>query len=192
MDELKALWPLGKFPILVDDGEVVAETSCIIEHLQARHPGPNVWIPEGEAGRRVRFLDRFFDLHIQGNMQPTVNHAIWPDGEGLAAQRGDRRAADRLRLAGGEFARRRVGGGRQLHAGRLRRRPGPVLRRLGRRDRRRAAAPRRPIARGCWRIRRWRKSVEGARPYRALFPARSARPRLIDSACDIVTSALSM
>ena len=88
MDELKALWPLGKFPVLVDDGEVVAETSCIIEHLQAKHPGPNVWIPEGEEGRRVRFLDRFFDLHIQGNMQPSVNHAIWPDGEGKAAARG--------------------------------------------------------------------------------------------------------
>jgi len=87
-EELKRLWPLGKFPLLVDDGEVVAETTCIIEHLQARHPGPNVWIPEGELGRRVRFLDRFFDLHIQGNMQPTVNHAIWPDGEGLAARRG--------------------------------------------------------------------------------------------------------
>lgn len=88
MDELRALWPLGKFPTLVDDGEVIAEATCIIEHLQARHPGPTTWIPDGELGRRVRFLDRFFDLHVQGNMQPTVNHAIWPDGEGLAAARG--------------------------------------------------------------------------------------------------------
>ena len=88
MDELKSLWPLGKFPLLVDDGEIVAETSCIIEHLQARHPGPNRWIPDGEHGRRVRFLDRFFDLHIQGNFQPSVNQAIWPDGEGKAAKRG--------------------------------------------------------------------------------------------------------
>jgi glutathione S-transferase len=88
MDELRALWPLGKFPVLVDDGEVIAETTSIIEHLQANHPGPNTWIPDGEQGRRVRFLDRFFDLHIQGNMQPSVNNAIWPDGEGLAAKRG--------------------------------------------------------------------------------------------------------
>lgn len=94
MAELKALWPLGRFPVLVDDGEVVAETTCIIEHLQARHRGPNIWIPEGEHGRRVRFLDRFFDLHVQGNMQPVVNHAISPDGEGLAATRG--RAALRI------------------------------------------------------------------------------------------------
>jgi glutathione S-transferase len=80
--ELKRLWPLGKFPLLVDDGQIVAETTCIIEHLQAHHPGPNLWIPDGEQGRRVRFLDRFFDLHIQGNMQPSVNHALRPEGHG--------------------------------------------------------------------------------------------------------------
>lgn len=84
MPELKALWPIGKFPVLVDDGELIAETSCIIEHLQARHPGAHAWIPEGEEGRRVRFLDRFFDLHIQGNMQPSVNHALRPEGQGDA------------------------------------------------------------------------------------------------------------
>ncbi len=88
MDELKAHWPLGKFPTLVDNGVVIAEATCIIEHLQAHRHGPTEWIPDGEDGRRVRFLDRFFDLHVQGNMQPTVNHAIWPDGEGLAAVRG--------------------------------------------------------------------------------------------------------
>jgi glutathione S-transferase len=88
MDELKALWPLGKFPTLIDNGRVIAEATCIIEHLAAHYPGPTTWIPADEDGRRVRFLDRFFDLHIQGNMQPSVNHAIWPDGEGLAAARG--------------------------------------------------------------------------------------------------------
>ena len=88
MAELKSHWSLGKFPTLVDDGMVIPEASSIIEHLQAHHPGPNRWIPEGDAGRRVRLLDRVFDLHIQGNMQPTVNHAIWPEGEGLAAARG--------------------------------------------------------------------------------------------------------
>lgn len=88
MVNLKTVWPIGKFPVLVDGGEVIPEATCIIEHLQARHPGPNIWIPDGAEGRRVRLLDRFFDLHVQGNMQPSVNHAIWPDGEGLAATRG--------------------------------------------------------------------------------------------------------
>ena len=79
--ELKRIWPFGKFPVLVDDGQVIAEVTCIIEHLQAHHRGPNVWIPDGELGRRVRFLDRFFDLYVQGNMQPAVDHAL---GKGYA------------------------------------------------------------------------------------------------------------
>jgi glutathione S-transferase len=82
--ELKRLWPFGKFPVLVDDGQPVSETSCIIEHLQAHHRGRNVWIPDGELGRRVRFLDRFFDLYVQGNMQPAVNHALRLGGMGDA------------------------------------------------------------------------------------------------------------
>ena len=80
--ELKRIWPFGKFPLLVDDGEPVAETTCIIEHLQAHHRGSNVWIPDGDLGRQVRFLDRFFDLYVQGNMQPAVNHALRPEGKG--------------------------------------------------------------------------------------------------------------
>jgi glutathione S-transferase len=82
--ELKSIWPFGKFPALVDDGQVIAETSCLIEPLQARYPTQNVWIPDGELGRRVRFLDRVFDLYVQGNMQPAVNHALRPEGQGDA------------------------------------------------------------------------------------------------------------
>ena len=82
--ELKRIWPAGKFPVLVDNGQVIPETTCIIEHLQAHYPTDNVWIPDGDLGRRVRFLDRFFDLYVQGNMQPAVNHALRPEGKGDA------------------------------------------------------------------------------------------------------------
>ena len=95
--ELKRIWPFGKFPVLVDDGEVIAEATCIIEHLQAHYPGSNVWIPEGELGRRVRFLDRFFDLYVQGNMQPSVNHALRPEGQGDAY--GAEQGVKNLRIA---------------------------------------------------------------------------------------------
>jgi glutathione S-transferase len=80
--DLAAVWPLAKFPTLVDNGHVIPEATCIIEHLQAHHPTHNVWIPEGDLGRRIRFLDRFFDLYVQGNMQPSVNHAMRPEGKG--------------------------------------------------------------------------------------------------------------
>jgi glutathione S-transferase len=80
--ELKRIWRLGKFPVLVDSGKIIPEATCIIEHLQAHYPAENVWIPDGELGRRVRLLDRFFDLYVQGNMQPSVNHALRPEGQG--------------------------------------------------------------------------------------------------------------
>jgi len=78
--ELTQRWPFGKFPLLVDDGESVIESTPIIEHLQARHPGPNRWIPDGDLGRRVRFLDRFFDNYVMGNMQKAGNDVLRPEG----------------------------------------------------------------------------------------------------------------
>ena len=78
--ELKRHSPFGLFPVLLDDGRPVLETTPIIEHLQAYHPGPNRWIPDGELGRRVRFLDRFFDLHVMNNMQKAVTDRLRPEG----------------------------------------------------------------------------------------------------------------
>jgi len=78
--ELQRRWPFAKFPVLVDGGRTVAETSPIIEHLQTHHRGPNDWIPDGELGRRVRFLDRFFDLYVMNNMQKIGTDPLRPDG----------------------------------------------------------------------------------------------------------------
>ena len=96
-EELKRHSPFGLFPIIIDEGEPVIETTPIIEHLQARHPGPNQWIPEGELGRRVRFLDRFFDLHVMSNMQVPVFHKLRPAGTEDAF--GEERARERLHIA---------------------------------------------------------------------------------------------
>jgi glutathione S-transferase len=40
-NELRRRWPFGQFPLLVDSGQSVVEATCIIEHLQAHHPGPS-------------------------------------------------------------------------------------------------------------------------------------------------------
>ncbi len=95
--ELKRRWPFGKFPLLVDDGETVVETTPIIEHLQAHHRGPNTWIPDGDLGRRVRFLDRFFDTYVMNNMQAAGNDILRPEGsrDPYGAQQG----RDNLHLA---------------------------------------------------------------------------------------------
>jgi glutathione S-transferase len=79
MEELKRRWPFGQFPVLVDDGQTVVETTCIIEHLQAHHRGANTWIPDGELGRRVRFLDRFFDLYVMDQATVAVANVLRPE-----------------------------------------------------------------------------------------------------------------
>ena len=96
-EELKRRSPFALFPMLLDDGRPVIETTCIIEHLQAHHPGPNRWIPDGELGRRVRFLDRFFDLHVMTNMQVPVFDALRP--EGVRDDYGVARAREKLHIA---------------------------------------------------------------------------------------------
>ena len=79
MEELKRRWPFGKFPVLVDGDETIIESTSIIEHLDACHPGPNRWIPEGSAGRRTRFLDRFFDIYVMSNMQKAGLDILRPE-----------------------------------------------------------------------------------------------------------------
>ncbi|HTK34282.1 MAG TPA: glutathione S-transferase family protein [Caulobacteraceae bacterium] len=60
-----ALWPLKRFPLLVDDGRPVMEASIIIEHLQIHHPGPAPLIPaDPAAALEVRMMDRFFDNYV--------------------------------------------------------------------------------------------------------------------------------
>jgi glutathione S-transferase len=97
MEELERHWPFAQFPLLLDAGQPVIETSCIIEHLQAHHPGPNRWIPDGEEGRRARFLDRFFDLYVMNNMSAPVFDAIRPEGSRDAY--GVQKAMERLAMA---------------------------------------------------------------------------------------------
>ncbi|MGI8931626.1 MAG: glutathione S-transferase family protein [Sphingomicrobium sp.] len=79
MAELHRRWPFGKFPLMIDNGETVVESTSIIEHLQAHHPGPNRWIPDGDRGRRARFLDRFFDGYVMGNMMKAGLDILRPE-----------------------------------------------------------------------------------------------------------------
>ena len=95
--ELKRRWPFGQFPLLVDNGETIVETTPIIDHLQAHHPGPDRWIPSGELGRKVRFLDRFFDQYVMNSMTVPVFDALRPEGH--RDPYGVGKAMERLRIA---------------------------------------------------------------------------------------------
>ena len=76
--EFSRLWPVAKFPLLVDDGCPVMESSIIIEYLQRHHPGPVGFLPEGDAALEVRMLDRIFDNHVMTPMQQVVADALRP------------------------------------------------------------------------------------------------------------------
>src|SRR5262249_1400489 len=70
-------WPLRKFPLVVDGERNIVETSIIIEYLQLAHPGPVRLLPaDPMAALDVRFLDRFFDLHVMEAMQIAVDSAL--------------------------------------------------------------------------------------------------------------------
>ena len=80
-EELASLWPLRKFPVLVDGGKTVTESSIIIEYLDLHHPGPLRFIPgDPEAALEVRMMDRFFDNYVMAEMTKPVLEALKPDG----------------------------------------------------------------------------------------------------------------
>jgi glutathione S-transferase len=73
-------WPLRKFPVLADGERHIAETSIIVEYLQLSHPGPVRLLPaDPAAALQVRFLDRFFDLHVMNAAQHAVDGALTGD-----------------------------------------------------------------------------------------------------------------
>ncbi|MES2150071.1 MAG: glutathione S-transferase family protein [Pseudomonadota bacterium] len=85
-------WPLRKFPLLVDGERNIAETSIIIEYLQLEHAGPMRLLPANQMDALdVRFLDRFFDLHVMNMVQLAVDGALTGDPvkrkDGLALAR---------------------------------------------------------------------------------------------------------
>jgi glutathione S-transferase len=70
--ELAAHWPLKKFPLLVDDGAPIIESSIIVEHLDAALAPEARMIPAGPSALKVRWLDRFFDNYIMTPMTKIV------------------------------------------------------------------------------------------------------------------------
>lgn len=78
-----ALWPLGKMPLLVDQGRPIPETSIIIEHLQRHHavPGRKLIPIDPDQALEVRLWDRLFDLYVMTPMQACTADLLRPEGE---------------------------------------------------------------------------------------------------------------
>ena len=80
--ELTQLWPFRRFPLLVDDGTPVIESSIIIEHLDQRHTQSERLISTNPTtALDVRFMDRFFDIYVHTPMQRIVGDALRDAGQ---------------------------------------------------------------------------------------------------------------
>ena len=107
-----AHWPVGKFPLLVEDGVPIMESSIIVEHV-----APAMIPNDHEQAEEVRMLDRIFDNHVMTPMQAIVAEHIpfitkTPDESRIARSRAalekiypwlDARLAGRSWAAGNEF-----------------------------------------------------------------------------------------
>ena len=118
LEELAALWPMKRFPVLVDAGRTVLEATSIIEYLDVQHRGPVRLIPaDAGAALEVRMLDRVFDNYVSTPQQKVVFDRMRPepvrDPHGVAEARAmlwtayawlDQRMAGREWAAGDSFS----------------------------------------------------------------------------------------
>jgi glutathione S-transferase len=105
-------WPVGKFPLLVEDGVPIMESSIIVEHV-----APAMVPADRDAAREVRMLDRIFDNHVMTPGQAIVAEHLpfitqQPDEARIARARSaldkiypwlDARLAQRQWAAGDQF-----------------------------------------------------------------------------------------
>ena len=92
LQALARLWPMKRFPVLVDGTRTVIEATSIIEYLHVCHPGPVRLMPiDPLAAVGVRMLDRFFDNYVSTPQQKIVFDALRPaadrDARGVAEAR---------------------------------------------------------------------------------------------------------
>jgi glutathione S-transferase len=91
-EDFAGLWPLKRFPLLVDAARTVVEATTIIEYLGLQYPGPVSLLPaDPHAALEVRSMDRFFDNYISTPQQKIVTDRLRPqaerDGYGVAEAR---------------------------------------------------------------------------------------------------------
>lgn len=171
---LKALWPIGRFPVLHDvkNDAVLAESSIIIEYVDGRYARGRPLVPaDRDAALEVRRWDRFFDTYVMETMQKIVTDRLRPDDGhdaiGVAQARSlldtayrilDEALASRTWAAGDEFSLADCAAAPALHYAALVQPFAHAYPNLAAYDRRLAARP------------SFARVMSEAEPYRHLFP----------------------
>jgi glutathione S-transferase len=167
-----AMWPVKRFPVLIDGERMITEATTIIEFLQLHYPGPVRLLPEDpREALEVRAMDRFFDNYISTPQQKIVFNALRPedsrDAYGVQEARGmldaayswlDRTMADRTWAAGDRFSLADCGAAPFLFYADWTHRIDPSFANV-------IAYRQRLLARPSF-----ARAVDEARPYRPLFP----------------------
>lgn len=79
-----AMWPTAKIPLLQDHarGQIVPETSIMIEYLDQHYPGARSLLPKAPAALlEARLWDRVFDLYVMNPMMRIVDDRMRPAAE---------------------------------------------------------------------------------------------------------------
>lgn len=72
-EALKVVHPLGKAPVLTDDGKVLAETAVIIEYLAEKHPDAGLLPSIGAPGY---WPCRYFLHYAEGSLMPNLGQKL--------------------------------------------------------------------------------------------------------------------
>ncbi len=79
--EFRALWPIGKFPVLRDEAtdRTIPESSIIIEYLAQHYAGSTELVPKDpDLAWRTRLADRFYDNYVHTPLQKIVGDRLRP------------------------------------------------------------------------------------------------------------------
>lgn len=170
--EFLEIWPIRRFPVLVDGKRTITEASSIIEYLHLHYPGPVKLLPDDpDQALEVRNMDRFFDNYISTPQQKPVYDALRPEADrdpyGVKEARDmlDRAYAwlnnymeGREWAAGGQFSMADCGAGPFLFYADWTHRIDPKFNKVLEYRQRLLARP------------AFKRAVDEARPYRHFFP----------------------
>ncbi|HTV70663.1 MAG TPA: glutathione S-transferase family protein [Rhizobiaceae bacterium] len=79
----RTLWPMAKMPVLEDTarGQLVAETSAVVEYLDRHYPGKIRFVSEdADLVWQIRMWDSVFDSYVHEPMQKIVTDNLRPTG----------------------------------------------------------------------------------------------------------------